>query len=45
MKTQHHRHEPPRIVIPAAVIRVMAFIGYAIGGLLAVQLIAMLLFY
>ncbi len=38
----HHQH---RLVIPDAVIRVMAFIGYAIGGLLAGQVIGILLFY
>lgn len=44
MNQQHHRHEPPRLVIPAVVIRIMAFIGYAIGGALAGQLIGMLIY-
>lgn len=38
-------NQQPRIVIPDAVIRIATLAAYAIGGLLAGQLIAMLLFY
>ena len=41
----NHRHEPRRIVIPDAVIRIATLAVYAIGGLLAGQIIGILLFY
>lgn len=37
MKTQPHRQETPRIVIPDAAIRILTLIGYAIAGAAAGQ--------
>ena len=45
MNQQPQTHEPPRIAIPDGVIRIATLAAYAIGGLLAGQVIGILLFY